>query len=121
MGEIVMNIPFGKYLVELYSMNLTPSDKDEPMVKTIFRIMDGEHAACLLPVIYPLVNASQVVAVNSLLRGLVAAVEGFNIKFESYKQYGHLLSDVMEAVCGKYEYLIDYSEKVTTLEIYPYV
>ena len=115
-----MNIPFGKYLVELCSVDLMPSDKDEPTVELAFLIMEGEHAACLLPVIYPLVNASQVVAVNSLLRSLVAAVEGFNIKFESYKQYWNLLWDVLEAVCGKYEYLIDYSEKVTTLEIYPY-
>ncbi len=53
----------------------------------------------------------QIHIANEFLRSLVSEVEEKpDITFKTYNQYNDMIMDVMEAIDGNFEYLLDYRE-----------
>lgn len=100
----------GKYECSVEKIELRESKKGDPMVTIWFSILNGEFQNSKL-FVNQLVNEGwKINQVNELLRSFESGVD---IKFESFSQYSEMLTDVFEAVNGKLEFLIDYSQSKT--------
>lgn len=97
------------YEVSVEKMELVASKKGDPMVTIWFKVLsEGEFKGSLIFFNQVITRAFQIHIVNELLRSLDSGVE--NIEFKTYKQYGNLIMDIHEAISGKLEYALRYSE-----------
>lgn len=102
-----VDVPLGDYEVKIDKMELVESKKGDPMVSIWFRIVAGDLKGQLIFYNQVITQGFQIHLNNELLNSLKS---GLNIKFDSYKDYDQLLSDIYIAVDGKYEYLLSYGQ-----------
>lgn len=105
-------IPHGKYEVKVEKMELaeckSEKNKGMPMIKVQFRIVgDNYNNACIF-MNNLLVQPFAIHMVCEFLRSLDS---GVNVEFDgNYSHFNDTIMDVMEAIDGKLEYLLDYSQ-----------
>lgn len=100
-------VPHGDYEVEINKMELTASKKGDPMVSIWFKIVTGEYKGSMIFMNQVITQGFQIHICNELLRAMDTSLE---IKFETYKQYGNLLMDMMEEIDGQLEYALKYGK-----------
>ncbi len=109
-GANYREVPHGVYEVEVNKMELIESKKGDPMVTIWFKVVDGEYKGCLIFMNQVITRGFQIHICNEILRQMTAELNGFNIEFKTYKQYGELLMDVREAIDSKFEFKLDFDE-----------
>ncbi len=109
-GANFREVPHGVYEVEVNKLELIESKKGDPMVTVWFKVVDGEYKGCLIFMNQVITQGFQIHITNEILRQMTAELDGFNVEFKTYKQYGELLMDIREAVDGKFEFKLDYAE-----------
>lgn len=102
------DVPAGKYEVKIEKMEIRESKKGDPMAFVQFRILQGSFENSCLFWNQVITQGFQISLVNKFLESLGTA---HTIEFKSYSQYNDLILDIMEAVDGKIEYLLDYTIK----------
>jgi len=102
-------VPHGEYEVSIEKMELTATkETKKPMVSIWFKVLsEGEYKGSMIFYNQVIEQGFQVHIVNEFLRSLDSELD---IEFKTYKQYGNLLMDVHEAISGKLEYALKYSE-----------
>lgn len=102
-------VPHGEYEVSIEKMELVATkESKKPMVSIWFKVLsEGEYKGSLIFYNHVIEQGFQVHIVNEFLRSLDS---GLDIEFKTYKQYGNLLMDVHEAISGKLEYALKFSE-----------
>ncbi len=100
-------VPYGNYEVTVNKMELTESKAHDPMVSIWFKILNGDYKGSLIFYNQVITQAFCIHKVNELLRSMDTGLE---IEFISYRQYAQLLMDIHEAIDGKLEYGLQYSE-----------
>lgn len=102
-------VPHGEYEVSIEKMELVATkESKKPMVSIWFKVLsEGEYKGSLIFYNQVIEQGFQVHIVNEFLRSLDS---GLDIEFKTYKQYGNLLMDVHEAISGKLEYALKFSE-----------
>lgn len=98
-------VPHDVYEVKVAKLELTKSKSSgSPMVSVWFKIVTGEYK-------------NQLIFMNQVLSGgfglhkcneFLSSISKLPVGFESFKQYGLLLSDIMEEIDGKYEFQLNY-------------
>lgn len=106
-GTSFKDVPHGSYEVAIDKMELTASKAGDPMVSVWFKVLAGDFKGGRIFYNQVVTQGFQIHLVDKFLRSLDT---GLDIEFVTYKQYGNLLMDVMEAVDGKLEYALEYSE-----------
>lgn len=108
-GGNYKEVPVGKYEVAVEKMELVKSKKGDPMVTIWFKVVgkDDPYKGSLIFFNQVINQGFQVHIVNELLRAMDS---GVNIHFDTYTQYGNMLMDVHEAIDGKLEYALNYSQ-----------
>ena len=108
-------IPKGTYMCKLEKLELgatSPSKGSRPMVRAMFRILEGEHKKhCLFMnrVIYGTQNdANMIASAVGFLKKLEPSEDVGPVIFQSYSQFSDLIDDIMEDVDGELEYEVDY-------------
>jgi hypothetical protein len=109
-GANFREVPHGSYEVEVNKLELVESKKGDPMVTVWFKVVDGEYKGCLIFMNQVITQGFQIHICNEILRQMTAELDGFNVEFLTYKQYGELLMDVREAIDGKFEFKLDFAE-----------
>lgn len=112
-GGSFRDVPHDTYEVEINKLELTTSKKGDPMVTCWMKILDGGYKGSLIFMNQVVTQGFQIHIVNNFLRSLVSeAEEGEKpeITFKSYNQYNDMIMDVMEAIDGNFEYLLDFRE-----------
>ena len=84
-GGNYKEVPVGKYEVAVEKMELVKSKKGDPMVTIWFKVVGKDDP-------------------------YKGSLTGIDIHFDTYTQYGNLLLDVHEAIDGKVEFALDYSQ-----------
>lgn len=100
-------VPHGDYEVRVEKMELVESKKGDPMVSVWFKILAGDYKNSMIFYNQVITRGFQIHLVNQLLRSMES---GIQVDFISYSQYAQLLLDVHEAIDGKLEYGLRYSE-----------
>lgn len=100
-------VPHGEYEVEVNKMELIASKKGDPMVSIWFKVVTGEYKGSLIFFNQVITQGFQIHIVNELLRSMDS---GLDIEFQTYKQYGNLIMDIMEEIDGQLEFALKYSK-----------
>ncbi len=100
-GTTYRDVPEGTYEVSIDKMELTASKSGKPMVSVWFKILSGDYKGSRMFMNQVVEQAFQIHSMNEFLRSLDS---GKDIEFVSYRQYGNLLMDIMEAIDGTLEY-----------------
>ena len=87
------------------------------MVSAWFRILNGDYENNLLFMNQVITQGFQISIVNRFLKSL-EAVDDDLIEFKDYAQYNDLLMDIMEAVDGQLEFLIEYKKSKKDFAVY---
>lgn len=106
-GQSYKEVPHGDYEVAIDKMELIASSKGDPMVTIWFKVLTGEYKGSRIFMNQVITQGFQIHIVNELLRSMDTGVD---IEFVTYKQYGNLLMDVMEAIDGNLEFALSYKE-----------
>jgi len=106
-GASFKEVPHGSYEVSIDKMELTASKAGDPMVSIWFKVLTGDFKGSRIFLNQVVTQGFQIHIVDEFLRSLDTGVD---IGFKTYRQYGNLLMDVMEAVDGKLEYALEYGE-----------
>ncbi len=106
-GTGFKEVPHGEYEVEVNKMELIASKKGDPMVTIWFKVLEGEYKGSLIFMNQVITQGFQIHIVNELLRSMDT---GFDIKFETYNQYGNLLMDIAEEIDGQLEFALKYGK-----------
>lgn len=106
-GTSFKDVPHGSYEVAIDKMELTASKAGDPMVSIWFKVLTGDFKGSRIFYNQVVTQGFQIHLVDEFLRSLDT---GLDIAFVTYKQYGGLIMDVMEAVDGKLEYALEYGE-----------
>lgn len=110
-GGTRREVPHDTYEVKIDKLELIKSKKGDPMVTCWMKILEGKYKNSLIFMNQVITQGFQIHIVNEFLRDLVADMDNpINIEFKTYRQYGGLLMDVMEAIDGNFEYSVDYGE-----------
>lgn len=109
-GANFREVPHGVYEVEVNKLELIESKKGDPMVTVWFKVVDGEYKGCLIFMNQVITQGFQIHIANEILRQMTAELDGFNVEFKTYKQYGELLMDVREVIDGKFEFKLTFAE-----------
>lgn len=110
-------IPVGTYECKIEKLELKESSKGSPMVSAWFRILNGDYENNLLFMNQVITQGFQISIVNRFLKSL-EAVDDDLIEFKDYAQYNDLLMDIMEAVDGQLEFLIEYKKSKKDFAVY---
>jgi hypothetical protein len=110
-------VPVGTYECKIEKLELKESSKGSPMVSGWFRILNGEYENNLLFMNQVITQGFQISIVNRFLKSL-EAVDDDQIEFVDYGQYNELLLDIMEAIDGNLEYLIEYKKSKKDFAVY---
>jgi hypothetical protein len=100
-------VPHGEYEVSVNKMELVASKKGDPMVSIWFKVVSGDFKGSLIFFNQVITQGFQIHIVNELLRSMDTEQ---NIEFQTYKQYGNLLMDVMEEIDGELEFGLKYAK-----------
>lgn len=106
-------VPHDTYEVAVTKLELVKSKKGDPMVACWMKVLDSEYKGSLIFMNQVVTQGFQIHIVDEFLRSLVSEVEDAekpDITFKTYNQYGNMIMDVMEAIDGNFEYLLDYRE-----------
>lgn len=106
-GATYKEVPHGDYEVAIDKLELVKSKAGDPMVSVWFKVLNGEFKGSRIFMNQVIKEGFQVHIVNEFLRSLDTDID---IEFVTYKQYGNLLMDVMEAIEGNLEYALSYKE-----------
>lgn len=106
-GQSFKDVPHGDYEVSVDKMELTESKNHDPMVTIWFKVLTGEYKGSRIFMNQVITQGFQIHIVNEILRAMDTDL---NIEFVTYKQYGNLLMDVMEAIDGNLEFALSYKE-----------
>lgn len=106
-GATYKEVPHGDYEVAIDKLELVKSNAGDPMVSVWFKVLNGEFKGSRIFMNQVIKEGFQVHIVNEFLRSLDTDID---IEFVTYKQYGNLLMDVMEAIEGNLEYALSYKE-----------
>lgn len=106
-GRDFVEVPHGKYEVEINKMELKESKKGSPMLSIWFKVLAGDHKGGLIFYNQVMTTGFGIHNANKFLRSLECGVD---VDFESFTQYNELLLDVFEAVNGNLEFVLDYGE-----------
>ena len=106
-GATYKEVPHGDYEVAIDKLELVKSKAGDPMVSVWFKVLNGEFKGSRIFMNQVIKEGFQVHIVNEFLRSLDTDID---IEFVTYKQYGNLLMDVMEAIEGNLEYALSYNE-----------
>lgn len=106
-GASFKEVPHGDYEVAVDKIELTASKAGDPMVSIWFKVVSGEFKGSRIFMNQVVTQGFQIHIVNELLRSMDIGVD---IEFVTYKQYGNLLMDVMEAIDGSLEFALSYKE-----------
>jgi hypothetical protein len=106
-GSNFTAVPYGSYEVAVEKMELTQSKACKPMVTIWFKILNGEYKGSLIFYNQVIVERFGLHKANEFLRSMDT---GLNIEFKNFAQYAQLLMDVHEAIDGKLEFGLNYSE-----------
>lgn len=106
-GTSYKDVPHGDYEVKIDKLELTASKASDPMVSVWFKVLTGEYKGSRIFMNQVITQGFQIHIVNEFLRSLDTDI---NIEFVTYRQYGNLLMDVMEAIDGNLEYGLHYGE-----------
>lgn len=98
-------VPEGTYEAKIDKMELVASKNGKPMVSIWFKIISGEYKNSRMFMNQVIEQAFQIHRCNEFLRSLDSGKE---IQFVSYRQYGNMLMDIMEAIDGTLEYGVKY-------------
>lgn len=110
-------VPVGKYEVKIDKMELKESSKGKPMFYCQFRILTGDFKNSCLFMNQVITEGFQISQVNKFLRSL-EVFDAEDIKFEGYGAYNDLILDMMEAVDGYFEFLLEYKKSKKDFPIY---
>lgn len=110
-------VPVGTYEVKIEKLELKESSKGSPMVSAWFRILKGDYENQLLFMNQVITQGFQISLVNRFLKSL-EAVDDDQVEFKDYGQYNDLLMDIMEAIDGQLEYLIEYKKSKKDFAVY---
>lgn len=105
-------VPLGRYEVKIEKMELGetgPKSKNpgSPMLKVQFRIVSGEYKNSCIFMNQVITQGFQLHIATKFLKSLDS---GVNVDFESFMQFSDLILDIHEAINGRLEYGLDYSE-----------
>ena len=100
-------VPNGNYEVKLEKLELTKSKSGKPMVSIWFKILNGDFKNQRIFYNQLVDEGFKINIMNEFLYSLDS---GFDVYFESFKQYNDLILDIHEAIDGKLEYLLEYGE-----------
>lgn len=106
-GQSFKDVPHGDYEVSVDKMELTESKNHDPMVTIWFKVLTGEYKGSRIFMNQVITQGFQIHIVNEILRAMDTDL---NIEFVTYRQYGNLLMDVMEAIDGNLEFALSYKE-----------
>lgn len=106
-GQSFKDVPHGDYEVAVDKLELVASKAGDPMVSIWFKVLAGDFKGSRIFMNQVITQGFQIHIVNELLRSMDTGVE---IEFVTYKQYGNLLMDVMEAIDGNLEFALSYKE-----------
>lgn len=106
-GVMYKEVPHGDYEVAIDKLELVKSKAGDPMVSVWFKVLNGEFKGSRIFMNQVIKGLFQIHIVNEFLRSLDTDID---IEFVTYKQYGNLLMDVMEAIDGNLEYALSYKE-----------
>ena len=103
-------IPKGKYEVSFEKIEMKATKKDgRPMLSVMARILEGEYKkSCVFMnrVLFGTKNdANMISSAVGWLKSLGADVD---IEFNGYNDFANVVMDVMEAVDGKLEHVVEY-------------
>ena len=110
-------VPVGTYECKLEKLELKESSKGSPMVSAWFRILKGDFEKSILFMNQVITEGFQISIVNRFLKSL-EAIDDDKVEFIDYGQYNDLLMDIMEAVDGNLEYLIEYKKSKKDFAVY---
>ena len=92
-SPVYKEVPPGQYEVSIDKLELIKSKSGKPMGTVWFKILsEGEYKGSRMFYNQILEQAFQIHSFNEFLRSLIP---GRNVEFQSYKQYGNLLMDMM--------------------------
>ena len=106
-GTNFREVPHGEYEVKIEKLELVESKAGDPMVTVWFKVLAGDYKGSMIFMNQVITKGFQIHIMNEFLRSLDS---GYDVEFRSYSQYGQLLMDIHEAIDGKLEYLLKYSE-----------
>ena len=110
-------VPVGTYECKLEKLELKESSKGDPMVSAWFRILKGDFENSIMFMNQVVTQGFQISIVNRFLKSL-DAVDADAVEFVDYGQYNDLLMDIMEAVDGNLEYLIEFKKSKKDFAVY---
>ena len=110
-------VPVGTYECKLEKLELKESSKGSPMVSAWFRILKGDFENSIMFMNQVITQGFQISIVNRFLKSL-EAVDDDKVEFVDYGQYNDLLMDIMEAVDGNLEFLIEYKKSKKDFAVY---
>lgn len=101
-------VPKGEYEVSIKKMELKESSNKNPMISVWFEVLAGEYKGSLIFMNQVITQPFQVHIANEFLRSLGT---GIKVEFEGdFEAYNDTVMDIAEAVDGRFEYLLNYSE-----------
>lgn len=106
-GANFREVPHGQYEVRIEKLELVESKAGDPMVTCWMKVLAGEYKGSLIFMNQVITKGFQIHIMNEFLRSLDSGIE---VEFKTYKQYGNLLMDVMEAIDGQLEFALKYGE-----------
>ena len=106
-GVAYKDVPHGEYEVKIDKLELVASKAGDPMVTVWFKVLTGEYKGSRIFMNQVITQGFQIHIVSEFLRSLDTDVP---IEFVTYRQYGNLLMDVMEAIDGNLEFGLSYGE-----------
>lgn len=110
-------VPVGTYECKIEKLELKESSKGSPMVSAWFRILTGDYKNSIMFMNQVVTQGFQFSIVNRFLKSL-DAVDPDQVEFVDYAQYNDLLMDIMEAIDGNLEYLIEYKKSNKDFAVY---
>ena len=110
-------VPVGTYECKIEKLELKESSKGSPMVSAWFRILNGDYENQIMFMNQVITQGFQISLVNRFLKSL-EAVDDDQVEFVDYGQYNDLLMDIMEAIDGNLEFLIEYKKSKKDFAVY---
>lgn len=110
-------VPVGTYECKIEKMELKETKKGDPMVSAWFKILSGDYKNQMMFMNQVITQGFQISIVKKFLKSL-EAVDADRIEFVDYGQFNDLLMDIMEAVDGNLEFLIEYKKSKKDFAVY---
>ena len=110
-------VPVGTYECKIEKLELKESKKGDPMVSVWFKILTGDYKNSIMFMNQVILKGFQISIVNRFLKSLEAVLPE-KVEFRDYRQYNDLLMDIMEAIDGNLEYLVEYKKGKNDFAVY---